>query len=29
MGEEAKHFASTRTWPVIAAKYIELFESLR
>jgi len=29
MGDEAKHFTSTRTWPVIAAKYIELFESLR
>lgn len=29
MGAAARRFASTRTWPVIAAQYIELFNSLR
>ncbi|MGA2093471.1 MAG: glycosyltransferase family 4 protein [Sedimentisphaerales bacterium] len=29
MGAEARRFASTRTWPVIAAKYIDLFSGLR
>jgi glycosyltransferase involved in cell wall biosynthesis len=29
MSDAALRFASARTWPVIAAKYIELFESFR